>query len=202
VSQASTSESRISRSGTSLSGSGLTGVGKTSVARDSGATQRADRHGFGATSGRGAGDRQAPGVASQAGGWGRLARHVVLPWLGHFLSVRPALRRGALVVGGRRQVELGYLVQPDTLRFYGSRRLAALALQCSLARQGRKRHSLGREIRSRELSEEKTRYELARERAFGCLGLVTISTGGRNPSVARQVGGVCPFLYTRFKKSG
>jgi GTPase SAR1 family protein len=60
-------------------------------------------------------------------GWLRIAKHVVVCWLGHILTVRPALRAGALVVGDRWS--FGYLVQPRALRFYGPTWLAIFALR-------------------------------------------------------------------------
>jgi N-acetylglucosaminyldiphosphoundecaprenol N-acetyl-beta-D-mannosaminyltransferase len=68
-----------------------------------------------------------PPVGSKVLGWLRLIRHLILCWLGHLLSVRPAVRRGNLVVGDRWSY--GYLVQPRALRFHGPPWLAALCLQ-------------------------------------------------------------------------
>jgi hypothetical protein len=60
-------------------------------------------------------------------GWVRLARNFVRFWLGYLRTVRPAVRRGALVVGDRWAY--GYLVQPHALKYFGPPALAALALR-------------------------------------------------------------------------
>ena len=57
----------------------------------------------------------------------RLSRNIVRFWLGYLLTVRPALRRGCLVVADRWAY--GYIVQPHALRFYGPRWLAVFATQ-------------------------------------------------------------------------
>jgi thymidylate kinase len=56
----------------------------------------------------------------------RLLRNVVRCWAGYLTAVRPARRRGALVVGDRWVY--GYIAQPGALRFYGPARLAAAAI--------------------------------------------------------------------------
>ena len=60
-------------------------------------------------------------------GWLRLVRSAALAWVGHLLTVRPALQRGALVVGDRWMY--GYIAQPEALRFYGPVWLAALVIR-------------------------------------------------------------------------
>jgi thymidylate kinase len=60
-------------------------------------------------------------------GWLRLLRNVVRCWLGYFATVRPALRRGSLVIGDRWMY--GYVVQPGALRFKGPESLARTALR-------------------------------------------------------------------------
>lgn len=60
-------------------------------------------------------------------GWLRLARTMLRCWLGYCVCLRPALSRGALVVGDRWAY--GYVVQPRALRYYGPRSLAKLALK-------------------------------------------------------------------------
>lgn len=62
---------------------------------------------------------------SVVAGWVRLARNVARFAAGYLGSVRPAVRRGSLVVADR--YFYGYLVQPRALRFHGPRRLAELA---------------------------------------------------------------------------
>lgn len=59
-------------------------------------------------------------------GWARLVRNLLRFWIGYLRSVRPALRRGALVVGDRWAY--GYLVQPQSLRYHGPPWLARMAL--------------------------------------------------------------------------
>lgn len=56
-------------------------------------------------------------------GWVRLARNFLRFWAGYLASVRPAVRRGKLVVGDRGLY--GYVVQPRELGFFGPARLAA-----------------------------------------------------------------------------
>jgi thymidylate kinase len=60
-------------------------------------------------------------------GWARLAYNLLRFWVGYLRTVRPALRRGALVVGDR--YAYGYLVQPRALRFYGPEGLARAVLR-------------------------------------------------------------------------
>ncbi len=60
-------------------------------------------------------------------GWVRLARSFVLFWAGYLCRVRPALRRGVLVVGDRWA--FGYVMQPGSVKFYGPPWLARLALR-------------------------------------------------------------------------
>jgi thymidylate kinase len=55
-------------------------------------------------------------------GWLRLARSFARFWTGYLVAIRPALRRGTLVVGDRWAY--GYIVQPGALRFHGPRALA------------------------------------------------------------------------------
>jgi ABC-type cobalamin/Fe3+-siderophores transport system ATPase subunit len=63
---------------------------------------------------------------SRALGWLRIMRNLVLFSLGYFARVRPALHRGALVVGDRWAY--GYLAAPHALKYYGPRWLARLVL--------------------------------------------------------------------------
>ena len=59
-------------------------------------------------------------------GWVRLARNFAWFWLAYLVRVRPALRRGTLVVGDRWA--FGYLAQPYALKYFGPTWLARLAL--------------------------------------------------------------------------
>ena len=57
----------------------------------------------------------------------RLAHGAARAWLAHASRIRPAVRRGTLVVGDRWIY--GYVAQPDALRFYGPSWLAVAALR-------------------------------------------------------------------------
>ena len=59
-------------------------------------------------------------------GWLRLAVAFVRFWSGYLATVRPALRRGDLVIGDRWAYP--YIVQPTAVRFGGPERLARIAL--------------------------------------------------------------------------
>lgn len=59
---------------------------------------------------------------SQTVGWIRLLKNAGRCWLAYLHNVRPALRRGWLIVGDRWMY--GYLIQPYALRFYGPHLLA------------------------------------------------------------------------------
>ena len=60
-------------------------------------------------------------------GWVRLARALFKFWLGYLARVRPAVRRGCLVVADRWAY--GYYAQPRPLGYLGPRWLAALAVR-------------------------------------------------------------------------
>jgi len=60
-------------------------------------------------------------------GWILLVRNAVRCWLGYVKSVRPALKRGLLIVGDRWMY--GYVIQPDALKFYGPDQLARAVLR-------------------------------------------------------------------------
>lgn len=70
---------------------------------------------------------KARGRASRVLGWMRLSRNAARCWAGYLGTVRPALRRGWLVVGDRWMY--GYLVQPHALKFSGPQRLARAVLR-------------------------------------------------------------------------
>lgn len=67
-----------------------------------------------------------PSSGSVVLGWVRLGRNLIRFWIGYLVSLRPALRRGATVVGDRWAY--GYLAQPDALKFYGPAWLARVAV--------------------------------------------------------------------------
>jgi thymidylate kinase len=66
-------------------------------------------------------------TGSRVIGWVRLARNVARSWIGHLARVRPAVRRGSLVVGDRWLY--GYVVQPRALAYYGPRQLVHAAMR-------------------------------------------------------------------------
>lgn len=59
-------------------------------------------------------------------GWLRLFRSLGSFWLGYLRTVRPAVRKGALVVADRWAY--GYIVQPRALKYYGPTWLARWAV--------------------------------------------------------------------------
>lgn len=72
------------------------------------------------------GDKQ-PTEQRRALGWLRLAKNIVWFHVGYRRAIRPALRRGALVVADRWAY--GYIVQPGPLRYFGPRWLARLGVR-------------------------------------------------------------------------
>jgi hypothetical protein len=60
-------------------------------------------------------------------GWIRLLRNAIRCWTGYISTVRPALKRGWLVIGDRWMY--GYLVQPDALKFRGPDLLARAVIR-------------------------------------------------------------------------
>src|SRR5688500_6265712 len=70
---------------------------------------------------------KARGRASAVLGWIRLVRNAVRCWLAYLKSVRPALKRGLLIVGDRWMY--GYIVQPDAMKFHGPDLLARAVLR-------------------------------------------------------------------------
>ncbi len=60
-------------------------------------------------------------------GWLRLGLALIRFWEGYLAKIRPAVRRGALVVGDRWAY--GYVVQPRALRYGGPRWLATFMLR-------------------------------------------------------------------------
>jgi thymidylate kinase len=60
---------------------------------------------------------KARGGGSAVLGWIRLVRNAVRCWVGYLTSVRPALKRGLLIVGDRWMY--GYVVQPEAMKFHG-----------------------------------------------------------------------------------
>ncbi len=70
-----------------------------------------------------------PSPTRMVAGWIRLIRSLTRFWVGYVRTVRPALRRGALVVADRWGY--GYVAQPLALKFYGPDWLARLFV-CAL----------------------------------------------------------------------
>lgn len=68
-----------------------------------------------------------PLTGGRALGAARLVRSLWLFWIGYLCTVRPALRRGTLVVADRWSY--GYVGQPHALRFYGPTFLGRLAVR-------------------------------------------------------------------------
>jgi hypothetical protein len=68
------------------------------------------------------------GEGSRVLGWVRLVRSLAVFWLGYLRTVRPALRRGCLVVGDRWGY--GYVGQPHAVKFFGPRGLGRLFVRC------------------------------------------------------------------------
>lgn len=62
------------------------------------------------------------GDGSRALGWLRILLNLILFAAGHLFTIRPALHRGALVVGDRWAY--GYLAAPHPLKYYGPEWLA------------------------------------------------------------------------------
>lgn len=102
-------------------------------------------------------------AGSRTLGWARLARSLVLFWVGYLTQVRPAVRRGTLAVADRWAY--GYLVQPRALKFEGSPRLASIALRAFprpdlVVNLAAPPETIRR--RKQELSLEQIRFELDR----------------------------------------
>ena len=70
---------------------------------------------------------KASGGGSAMLGWIRLVRNAVRCWLAYLKSVRPALKRGLLIVGDRWMY--GYIVQPEAMKFHGPELLARAVLR-------------------------------------------------------------------------
>lgn len=70
---------------------------------------------------------KAPQQGSTLFGWVRLGRNLFRFWAAYLLLIRPALRRGSLVIGDRWAY--GYVAQPYSLRFYGPGTLARVAVR-------------------------------------------------------------------------
>ena len=70
---------------------------------------------------------KARGGGSAMLGWIRLVRNAVRCWLAYLTSVRPALKRGLLIVGDRWMY--GYIVQPEAMKFHGPDLLARAVLR-------------------------------------------------------------------------
>jgi len=71
-------------------------------------------------------DKGSP-TGSRSLGWARLVRNLAWFWVAYLVRVRPAVRRGTLVVGDRWA--FGYLAQPSALKYYGPDCLARIVLR-------------------------------------------------------------------------
>lgn len=69
---------------------------------------------------------KSPATGDTVRGWLRLARTVVACYVSYWIRIRPDVRGGALVIGDRWI--FGYLTQPESLRYYGPRWLARVAV--------------------------------------------------------------------------
>ncbi len=126
--------------------------------------------------------------ASVIGEWLRLGRNFVRAWLGYLLKIRPAKRRGALVIGDRWAY--GYWAQPHALKFLGPTWLAAIMLR------GLPRPSLvinliapAETIRARkaDLSVSEIEDELTRWRMLPTRRLTTVDADRPPEAVAAEV---------------
>jgi len=134
-----------------------------------------------------ASDKNPPSGIKMAG-WLRLGKHMVLCWVGHLASIRPARRRGTLVIGDRWSY--GYLVQPLALRFYGPAWMAAFCMRLLPTPDLVVNLTAPvPEIRRRkqELTEEAIRTELAGWPAVGIPNLLTIEATTEPIDMAQEV---------------
>jgi hypothetical protein len=121
-------------------------------------------------------------------GWLRLARSYVFFWAGYVWRVRPAVRRGALVVGDRWA--FGYVIQPRSVKFYGPGWLARLAVralpQPDLVANLRAPAALVH-ARKQELTLDEIDSELGAWSDLHIRAVMTFSTVGEPAATARQI---------------
>jgi thymidylate kinase len=121
-------------------------------------------------------------------GWLRLARSYLFFWAGYVWRVRPAVRRGTLVVGDRWA--FGYVIQPRSVKFYGPGWLARLAVRAlpqpdlvaNLRAPAPVVHA-----RKQELSLDEIDSELEAWSDLQTRSVRTFSTVGEPASTARQI---------------
>lgn len=121
-------------------------------------------------------------------GWVRLLKHVVICWLGHWVTVRPAVRAGALVVADRWTY--GYLVQPAALRYWGPAWLVALSLRLLPTPNLVVNLTAPAEVissRKQELSEAVIETELSSWSALPVPNLLTLSSESEPTTIARDI---------------
>lgn len=134
-------------------------------------------------------DKTSPaGRGWRPAGWLRLLRALIACSLSYVFRIRPAMRRGALIVGDRWLY--GYLTQPGPLRYHGPdwlpRQLVAAVPQPTLV------VNLTAPLdvvlaRKRELTAEGVRQELESNRRLPTVDLLTLSSLGRPDDLASTV---------------
>lgn len=110
-------------------------------------------------------------------GWLRLLRAAGHCLLGYCLRIRPALRRGVMVIGDRWI--FGYLVQPEPLRYFGPAWLARLVVR--LLPEPTLTVNLTAPVpvllaRKQELTAAQLAHELAASQALPLARMVTLSS--------------------------
>jgi hypothetical protein len=126
-------------------------------------------------------------------GWMRLARNSIRCWLGYWTRVRPALRRGCLVVGDRWLY--GYIADPDALRFYGPDRAGAAVLRwlprpdfvANLAAPASVVHSRKQELSMEEIEHALTAWANLSEAHCGVLRSATFAAIERPEVIAGDI---------------
>lgn len=110
-------------------------------------------------------------------GWIRVF-HTILQCLAvYVLRIRPAIRRGRLVVADRWL--FGYLTQPESLCYYGPQWLADALIRCVPAPTLTVNLAAPVSVllaRKQELTAEQTAHELVRSRRLPVSNLVTLSS--------------------------
>lgn len=121
-------------------------------------------------------------------GFLRLGRTVVHCTIAYWVRIRPAVRRGELVIGDRWI--FGYLTQPLPLRYYGPQWLARLALRIVPKPSLTVNLTAPVEVirsRKRELTPEEIRSELRENSSLDVERLVTLSADQAPDALAASV---------------